>query len=284
MICTIKRVAKNTGMLFFADVMSKILSFLFVMYAARYLGATGFGILSFALAFTGMFGIFADLGLQKLVIRDVARDKSLANKYFSNIIGMKIVLVLITFGLIALVINLIGYPKETIIVVYFIALSVIFNTFTQTFYAIFQAYERMEFYSIGQVLNGILLLLGALIEIYKGSDVVAFAAVYFVVSIILLVYSVSISFWKFIIPTLEIDWIFWKSTIKETLPFALSSIFVIIYYYIGSIILYTLQGNGAVGWFNAAYRFVYVLSFIPSAYFSSIYPIMSNFLKHLLIL
>ncbi|KAF5432375.1 Membrane protein involved in the export of O-antigen and teichoic acid [Candidatus Methanophagaceae archaeon] len=51
------------------------------MYTARYLGAAGFGILSFALAFTGIFGVFADLGLRQLTVRDVARDKTLASKY-----------------------------------------------------------------------------------------------------------------------------------------------------------------------------------------------------------
>ena len=48
------------------------------MYTARYLGAEGFGILSFALAFTGIFGVFADLGLRQLTVRAVARDKTQA--------------------------------------------------------------------------------------------------------------------------------------------------------------------------------------------------------------
>jgi len=36
---------------------------------------------SFALAFTGIFGVFADVGLRQLTVREVARDKSLAGKY-----------------------------------------------------------------------------------------------------------------------------------------------------------------------------------------------------------
>ena len=54
------------------------------MYTARYLGAEGFGILSFALAFTGIFGVFTNLGLSTLTVREVARDKSLASKYLGN--------------------------------------------------------------------------------------------------------------------------------------------------------------------------------------------------------
>jgi len=64
-----------------SQIASYIIGFFFIMHTARYLGAAGFGILSFALAFTGIFGVFSDLGLSTLTIREVARDKSLASKY-----------------------------------------------------------------------------------------------------------------------------------------------------------------------------------------------------------
>jgi O-antigen/teichoic acid export membrane protein len=78
---TIQRIAKNTGVLLFSQIASYILGFFFVIYTTRYLGADGFGILSFALAFTGIIGVFSDLGLRQLTVREVARDKSLASKY-----------------------------------------------------------------------------------------------------------------------------------------------------------------------------------------------------------
>ena len=82
---TVQRIAKNTGVLLVSQIASYIIGFFFVMYTARYLGAAGFGILSFALAFTGIFGVFSDLGLSTLTVREAARDKSLARKYFRNI-------------------------------------------------------------------------------------------------------------------------------------------------------------------------------------------------------
>ena len=154
----VQRIAKNTGVLLLSQIVSYILGFFYVVYAARYLGAAGFGILSFALAFTGIFGVFTDLGLRPLTVREVARNKSLAPKYLANVSVMKIILVSITFGLIALVINLLGYPKQTIKVVYLIALSVIFGAFTGMFYSIFQAFEKMEYQSLGQILNSALML------------------------------------------------------------------------------------------------------------------------------
>ena len=63
---TVQRIAKNTAVMMIAQVASFLLSFFSVMYIARYLGAAGFGILSFALAFTVIFAVFGDLGLSPL--------------------------------------------------------------------------------------------------------------------------------------------------------------------------------------------------------------------------
>ncbi|MCK4736426.1 MAG: hypothetical protein KAT65_28490, partial [Methanophagales archaeon] len=56
--------------------------------------------------------------------------KQSQGKYLGNIAVMKVILVVVTFGLIALTINLLGYPEQTIKVVYLVALSIIFGAFS----------------------------------------------------------------------------------------------------------------------------------------------------------
>lgn len=274
---TVQRIAKNTAVLLVATIISKVLSFFYVMYIARYLGAEGFGILSFALAFTGIFGVLTDLGLGPLTVREVARDKSLAGKYLGNITIIKIFLVIITFGLIAIIINLLGYPEQTIKVVYLIALSVIFNSFTGMFYSIFRAFEKMEYQSLGQILNSILMLVGVLFAISQRFSVIGFASLYFMISVVALVYSLVISIWKFVKPKMEVDWSFWNPTIKEALPFGLTGAFINIYLWIDSVMLSFMKGDEVVGWYNAAYRIILILLFIPNAFNSAVFPLMSRF-------
>ncbi len=274
---TVRRIAKNTLVLFIAQMISMGLGFFFTMYMARYLGAEGFGVLSFALAFTGIFGVFADMGLSSLTTREVARDKSLAGKYIGNIAVMKAVLVGITFGLIAIAINLLGYPEQTIKVVYLVALSVIFATFTGMFNSVFQAFEKMEYQSLGYILSNILMFTGALIAIKQGFGVVGFATIYFVVSAIVLSYSFAVCVWKFILPRIEADMGFWKVTFKEALSFGLTGIFVTIYYWIDSVMLSLMKGDETVGWYNAAYRLTMILLFIPTILNITIFPSMSRF-------
>lgn len=274
---TVQRIAKNTGVLLVSQIASLVLGFFFVMYTARYLGAEGFGVLSFALAFTAIFSVFGDLGLSALLVREVARDKSLAGKYLGNIIVIKVILVAIMFGLIIFVINILDYPEQTIKVVYIIGLSVILATFSGAFSSIFQAYEKMEYVSIGAILNSALMLVGALFAITQGFGVAVFASIYFIIGVIILGYNVVVCVRIFVPPMIEINWDFLKFTMKEALPFGLSGIFIALYYYIDSVMLSVMVGNEVVGWYNAAYRLVLVLLSIYIAYIISIFPVMSKF-------
>jgi len=281
---TVQRIAKNTGVLLIAQVGSYLLAFFYMMYTARYLGPANFGILTFALAFTGIFGVFGDLGLRPLTIREVARDKSLAPKYLANVTLMKMILLAITFGLIALTINLMGYPQKTVTVVYLIALSVIFQAFTQMFYSIFQAFERMEYQAVGRLLNAALILAGAIFVIKHNLDIVSFASLYVAGGIMLLGYSSAVMKLKFSNPALvlpakaiEFDWNFWKPVIKQALPFGLTTMFIMIYYYIDTVMLSLMKGSEVVGWYNAAYRLTLLPLFITAVFSSAIFPVMAQF-------
>ena len=272
-------IAKNIGILLLSQIITLILGFLYIVYIARYLGTSGFGILSFAIAFTGIFVVLVDLGLNFLTVREVSRDKSLAGKYLGNTIAIKIILAIITLSLIFLVVNIVKYPQETVIVVYLIGLSVIIGSFSGIFTSIFQANEKMEYQSYSQIINSFLMFAGALIVIYYGFGLYAFALIYFTVSVIVLIYNFFICSWKFTLPKFEININFWKLIIIEALPFALTSIFVLIYYYMDTVMLSVLvpKSNSIIGWYSAAYRIVMPLSFIPAIFFSSIFPVMAIF-------
>lgn len=272
----IKKLAKNTSIFFISQIVTYLLIFFYTVYIARYLGAYGFGILSFALAFSSVFFILADLGLNTLTVREVARDKNLAHKFLGNLLLVKIVLSIATFGLIALFVNLLGYSENVVIVVYFISISVIITSIYGIFNSIFQAFEKMEYQSIGLILNSILMFLGVLLVIYFNLGVVGFSLLYLITSIIILIYSLIICSYKFLIPKFEYDKEFWKITIIEALPFGLTGLSGMLYTYIDSVMLSIIQNNEVVGWYNAAYRIVLFLIIIPGTINITIFPSMSK--------
>ena len=274
-----QRILKNTGILSVAQIISYILVFFYTIYIARYLGAEGFGILSFAIAIVGIFTILTDLGISTLTVRDVARDRSLGPKYLGNGLVIKVILAVVSFGLIALAVNLLNYPSETITVVYFIALSTIFGSIASFIFSIFQAHEKMEFQGLGQILNAVLMFSGVFIAIAMSLDVIGFSIVYFVASLISLIYSLLIYIWKFSLPPVEIDRVFWGKLLKGAIPFGITGIFVTIYYWIDSVMLSVMAGNEVVGWYNASYKVIFLFLSFQSLFIVSIFPVLSSFYK-----
>lgn len=246
------------------------------MFAARYLGAEGFGILSLAISFTGVFGILADLGLSYLMTREVARDHSQVYRYLGNILTAKIFLSLITFGLIVFTINLLNYPENIRLIIVLIGISVIIGTFSISLYSLFQAYEKMGYQALSQVLSSLLMLIGALIVIGCDYGIMGFAFIYLASNSLILLFNIGLYLQsnRWVKPKLDLD--FLKKNMSEALPFGLNAVSFQLYLWIDTIILSFLQGNDAVGLYNAAYRLIIILFFLTAAINTAIFPLMSK--------
>jgi O-antigen/teichoic acid export membrane protein len=274
---TVQRIAKNLMVLFSSQLIAYLLAFFYTIYIARYLGPVGFGILSFSMALVSIFGIFGDLGLSTLLTREVSRDKSLQDKYVGNFIPIKIVLSILTFSLLVLLVNLMGYSQQTVYIVYIFGLYMVTFTFSQIFFALFQAYEKMEYQAISLLINNLLILIGVIYGISLGFDIAYFAVLYFITSLIVLIYSFLISTWKFASPHIKIDLKFWKKSLRLALPLSIVAIFATISFRVDTVILEVLQGNISVGWYNAAYRLIDFLNVIPIVFTGAIFPVLSKF-------
>jgi O-antigen/teichoic acid export membrane protein len=252
------------------------------MYSARFLGAANFGVLSYAMAFTSIFAVLGDLGLQTLIVREVARYKETAPKYLANVNLMKLLLISSTFLVIVVVINVMGYPQQSVHVVYILWIAAVVQIFSGVYYSIFQGNERMEFVAIGQIANSIITLASIFCAIYFNFNVITFACIYIFSNSLTLIYCIVISltnfardFYKY--GVFRYDKTFWKPTIQQALPFGLQSLFVMLYYYTDTIILSLTGSDNSVGLYNAAYKLSLIPLFINAAFNSTLIPLMARF-------
>lgn len=283
---TAQRILKNAFVLLLAHVVSKILAFLYIMYAARYLQASGFGVLSIALALAGIFGVLADIGLQTLIIRELARERTQVKKYLSNISCIKILLSVGVMILMKLTVHLLGYPPQTIQTVLFIGLYVILGSFTEMIYSVFRAYEQMELVSLGIILKDLLLFCGVLYAVTNRFDITGIACIYMLSGMVVLIYAFAILNLRVLKPgsrwapwEIGLDFAFWKLALRKALPFGLSAFFVMLCFWVDSIMLSLMKGDEIVGWYNAAYRIVIVFMLIPTAIVSALFPVISRYFK-----
>ncbi len=273
----VRKIAKNASFLLVSQIISYIFTFFITMYAARYFGAVGFGIWAIALSITGIFGIIADMGMSTLMVREVSRNLSLADKYLSNTLLIKVILSILAVLLIVITVNLIGYSEIEKDVIYIVTVSVIIGSFSGILGAIFQVTEKMEYIAFSTILSCVVMLLGTAVMILYKLDILFFASLNIISSSLIFAYIFIMYLRKFSLPKIKIDYSFWKPTIKEAWPFGITALSGMLYTYVDSVMLSIIQGVEVVGWYNAAYRLMMVLLFIPNAVNVAIFPVMSQF-------
>ena len=274
---TVQRIAKNTAALFAAQFVVSILGLILYIFIARSLGDVIFGKFSFALAFTALFAVFSDLGYNTLLIREVARDKSLASKYLSNVLCMRALLSLVIFALIVITINLMGYPTDTKNVIYLFGIYTLVVSFSAVFKVTFRAFEKMEYEAGITIFANIIRFSLGLLVLFLGYDLIELALVFLLSGIFDFLFSFLVCERKFVKPKIELDFDFWKSTIKLALPLSITGISLLIYTRIDTVMLSAMKGDAVVGWYNAAYNLVLAFKPIPQLFMNALFPLMSSY-------
>jgi len=276
-IKTAARVARNSVFLFTGEVVSKAAFLILTFFIARFLGDRGFGKFAFALSFTSIFMIFADMGLTTLTIREVAKEKNNAARYIGNVALMKIALALFTWLFIFAAINLMKYPRDTTCAVYLMGIAMIASSFTEAFSSVFRAYEKMEYVSFLSIFQKITCAVLGILVLAKGGKLLGAVYAYLVASVLTFLLAVLILMGKFVKPEFEINLRLWKDLIKEACPIGLAVFFSAVYFRIDTVLLSLLEGDAVVGWYNAAYKPMEAMMFVPISFIGALFPIFSNF-------
>ena len=275
----VRNISKNLLFLASGELVSKILQFVLMVYAARLLDQASFGKFSFALSLSFIAIIAADLGINQLLIREIARNRQDANKYFINAFVTKLFFALVTYAFIVVLLNGLGYPKDTRHIVYAMWIFTIISTFTDLFYSVFRAFERMFYDSLLKIIRMILLAPIGIYVLSKGYGVLAFSLTFILVESIVLAIAYFIATGKFVKIAPELDFAFMKNIVKASLPLGMAFIFSSIYFYIDSVMLSKMRGDVEVAIYSVAYNLALAILFIPAVYSNAVYPVMSRYYK-----
>jgi O-antigen/teichoic acid export membrane protein len=246
---------------------------------ARILGIIEFGKYSFAVNFTLLAGILPDMGLSYLYIREVSRSRKRAEKYMSNFLTIKIMLSAVTFFLIVTAINLLNYPKDTTLAIYGMAIYMILMSFYELFRSSFHAFEKMEYDAVVKLIERFVLFSAGMYVLLAGFGLMGIIAVSVLAAAVGFGLGAFFMLWKFVRPSISLDFEFCKKSIKTAFPFALTVIFALLYFGIDGVMLFVMVGDASVGIYSAAYNLILGVMIIPTAFSAAIYPIMSRYFE-----
>jgi O-antigen/teichoic acid export membrane protein len=144
-----RRVAINSSLLLMAYGFQALVSLVLVGILARYLGQAGLGRYAYIISFTELFTVLVDMGMNRILVREIAKDQNSATRLTSAIWTLRLVLSLVIFLVVAALSAGDGDPYLWLATMTFFMAQVIY-LLGDVFAAAFQGYQRMEhqFWSI----------------------------------------------------------------------------------------------------------------------------------------
>ena len=266
------KVVKNTLVLSSANVLARAIGFFYFVFLGRILGVENFGHYNFALALVYNFYPVADFGVERLILRDISKDKNKAQEYFQKIIPLRLSLSLISIILVTFLGIILSKSSKDILNIFIFAFCLLPWTFNQLVAGIGNAREKMEVQSIVAISStGFTAILGGLIALFGGTVTQILVAAFFS--------NLFVSFFMFfylkkldLVFKIDLDVGFWKKILKESWVFALIMIMAVFYLRSSIVIVNYFKGAYFTGLYSSAFKFIEASILIPQSFALALFP------------
>ncbi|PCJ15889.1 MAG: O-unit flippase [Candidatus Cloacimonadota bacterium] len=262
----------NTFWLFLEKLFRLVVGLLVMIWLTRYLGPKDFGTYSYTLSFVMLFRVLITLGLDNIVVRDLALNKSKVNEILGTSFILRAISSVVGILIVLLASNLFSHSRleENLICIF--SLAYIFQNFN-VIDLYFQSQVKSKYVVI---VNSISMAITSIMKIYlllNNGSLSEFTFVYVVDSIIValgLLYLYkqqqnSILLWKF-------NYSIAVKMLKDSSPLILSGSLTLVYTRVDQIMISNLLNSTEVGYYAAAVKLSEFWYFLPMLVVNSIFP------------
>ncbi|MBS3168175.1 flippase [Candidatus Woesearchaeota archaeon] len=273
----ISTIQKNSLWLFLGKLFLLLIGIFLNAWIARYLNPEFYGFYSLALNFVAFFSVFASLGLDVLMIRELSKNWTLSSKYLSIIIRLKILLSFFSILLAIILVFLLPYSHSLKLAISIFSLSILFTSLDTTFITVFLIKSINRITVIGDVISKSFYAVLVILFISIGGGYLWLI----VASLFALLVKLIYDFWYFTkYVHLNLNYFDKKDLIyiiKKSFPLFIISILSLIYFRIDIIMLSFLADINSVGFYSASFKLSEFFHLIPGILFSAMLPFLVTY-------
>lgn len=267
-----RKITFDTAAIFTAKVVSLLLGLIRLKYIAIYLGVGSFGVYTFATYFTAMFGLLFDLGLVQIITRDIAANRTRTHEYVLNALLLKGVLFIGTTIVVASAAMLSRFDNLTNWAIAFSIIITGINSSTLVFTGTFQAHRKMRLVSIITIATDFSTSVAVIALLILGYGLFGLLAGSAIACMLIFVISFLVYRHTYGAMRSKPKWGLWGYLLNEGYPTALGALGFVLYMYLTSTLLKYLKGDEAVGYYNAAFKIITILTVVPMSFVQVLYP------------
>ncbi len=269
-----RKIAYNVIFNVITKFLSTFLALVGIGFITRYLGTQGFGDYSTVLAFFAFFGSFADLGLYAITAREISRKDSDEKKILGNAFALRLVSSLAVFIITPIFIYFLPYSRDVKLGIMIAAASFVFSSTYMVLNGVFQKNLAMDRVASAEVI-GKLIQIGVIMFAVKNDLGFTAIVLSILAAMVFNFFTILFLVRKYSALRLQFDFAYWKKFLKESAPLGLSAIVIFIYFKIDTILLSVIKTNTEVGIYNAAYKVIENVSYIPAMIVGLVFPMFS---------
>lgn len=283
MILSINRIALNNKILknFSVLTLSNALSQFFFIFTsikiARTLNPLTYGTYNLLQLNVSIFAVIASLGLRNIIIRNIARDKSVVKNVFYVALIIRIIGFLLS--IILFCIYFFFNPHYDVLLFVLIILSILSNVLFDLFESVAFGLEKMEFSGIINLLNSFLWVLTIMLIPKNLLSLHLIFSIFVLLSFLkTVIYFFSIYKGDYIkgfnFEPIEKDQIITFS--KESFPYYYLALFTLLSNQIPLLFLEYRSGIEQIGFFNIASKVLLPITLVLSTALAAIFPTLSR--------
>ena len=235
--------------------------------ATRYLGTQGYGVLTAAVAFVGLFDTFTDLGIGTTVIRRVAgKEQSSLERLTSVNMGFSALFAIPLTVLVALA-GLLAYDGRATaqFAVLMLSVGLLFDTVSSCVQPVFDVHVRYSAVAGAEFVSRLLTLAASLTVMFTDAGLLAMCAVQVLpqlVRVVVLLFAAR----KYIPVRMVVAGREIVSLLRESLPFAAIGLIAVIYWRADAVLLSWLAPAAQVAAYGVAMQLAFNLAVIPQVF------------------
>jgi len=277
-----KRVTKNTLAPIGLSLLNKIIDMAFAMLMLRILGPADAGAYYLAINIIGWFDIITNFGLNALLTREIAKERSQANRYLTNATLLRLGLCLASAPILAIffLVRRWTAPLEprTILAIALFGVALLPGNISAGLSAMFTAYERMEIPAGITTLTTLLKVSLGTLALVLGTGYLGLAGVSIVVNLITMGILYGVLRATLFRPRLELDWSAQKRMLQDSYPLMVNNLLATLFFKVAVLLLeWILKDLAIVGWYSTAYKYIDAVGVIPAYFTIALFPLMSRY-------
>ena len=271
-----RRYFANTGWLFLGQIVFLGLSFFIGAWLARYLGPERYGIVSYAVAFVGLFTFLSSLGIGGVLNRELVKHPEKKDELLGTGLRLHLWGGALAFLVTTIAVLVIGGSNLTKILIIIYSLHFLLQVpfvISTYFYSQVKAKQAIKSQLLAALISSILKVV---LILFKG-DIIWLIIIYTLDTCwqsIFLIYfykrqGLKIKAWRFQASLARSLW-------RDSWPMMLSSAAAFIYLRIDQVMVGQIMNETAVGIYAAGVKLTEIFYFVPGVICGSLFPAIVN--------